>query len=283
MPDLRVLTFQEDNRKARPCEDYCIALLQRGIFAIADGVSRSHKEGDRYPELSSQIAAEQFCRVTAYGLEQYMRIEEVFDHANKAIAALNHAHRIIPGSVDFLYQDYLSCVGIVGSFSGMEGCPNTFVYGYMGDCGMLLYDADFFPVFMTQDPVGVLERFREGWGFSKEEKAILWRREFRNRNARIMTYGALTGEPSALLHLKCGYIDIRPGDTALLFSDGVYPFVFDRRFRVAVDAILREDWREEKKRWELAECMMVIEKDLCARGVKNLNDDRTLIAFQLAY
>jgi len=278
---IKAITFMQGNTKAKPNEDYLLALPDHPICAVADGVSRSRINGN-YPELSSACAAEQFCNtITAALVQPDHSFFSSFLVANVAIAELNYSYGITRETVDYLHNDYLTCVGIAGRFS--NNYPRRFEYGYIGDCGMLVYDANCVPKFLLENRVDILEQFREEWGFEDEkEKYISWRYMLRNNpNAPYMTYGALTGEISALHYLKTGYVDLVPGDTLILFSDGIYPFIFHRGFRGKVIAALKDDEDGSSVRSSLGACIVAMIPELDSKCVKNLDDDKTFIALHI--
>lgn len=278
---VKALTFMQGNTKAKPNEDYLLSLPDIHICAVADGVSRSRINGS-YPELSSVCAAKQFCDTIVEALRQPTHsMYSAFMVANVGIAELNFSHDITRQTVDYFHNDYLACVGIAGRFS--NNYPRRFEYGYIGDCGMLVYDANCVPKFLSEDRIAILEQFREAWGFEDEkEKYIYWRYMLRNDpNAPYMTYGALTGEMSALHYLKTGYVDLVSGDTLVLFSDGIYPFIFHQGFRKEIITALKDNESGALARFSLGDYMNAIIPELRRKGAKNLNDDRAFIALKI--
>ncbi len=281
--NVRVFTFQQDNTKSKQNEDcYSVVTFKHTwSFAVADGVSRTQSTDQPKELVSSSIAAKTFCDNVGLLLANGKSLHKAFTRANAQIGNINKKAGVTRQSVDYLCHDYLCCVGIAGVW--MEEYPNKFVYGYIGDCSILVYDVNYFPVFLSENTLGVLEQFREGWGFTnKNEKMMFWRKQLRNRAARFMTYGALTGESSALSRVQCGYIDLKPSDTIVLFSDGIYPFIFDLNFRITVANLLKEPFWSEEKHEKMEEYMETETRVLNKRGVGNLDDDRTLIALSFS-
>lgn len=278
---VKTLTFLQGNTKARPNEDCLLCLYDNQIFAVADGVSRSRINGS-YPELSSVCAAKQFCDTVVEALRQPTHsMYSAFMVANVAIAELNSSHDITRQTVDYFHNDYLACVGIAGRFSNIY--PRRFEYGYIGDCGMFVYDANYVPKFLSEDRIAILEQFREAWGIEDEkERYIYWRYMLRNHpNAPYMTYGALTGEMNALHYLKTGYVDLVSDDTLVLFSDGIYPFIFHQGFRKEIITALKDNENGALARSSLGDYMNGIIPELRLKGAKNLNDDRAFIALKI--
>ena len=277
----RVFAFTQENTKSKPNEDWLHASPDKGVFAVADGVTLPRINGV-YSEISSAHAATRFCATTTAVLAQ--RKDSLFTAfllANLEIAALNCSHGITAKTVDYSHHDYLACVGIAGRLSKEN--PRRFEYGYIGDCGIFVYDEDYFPKFLSENPVDVLERFREGWGFQeKNEERIFWRGMLRNRpESPFMTQGVLTGELVALAYFKTGYVDLAHGDTLVLFSDGIYPFIFDRGFRELISTLVQDICDEKIKDNKLREYIKEAASDLRKRGVGNLDDDKTCIALRI--
>ena len=280
MDGVEIFSFDQPNTKGRPSEDYCWIGIKNAIsFAVADGVSRTRNVLHEGEVITSQAAARIFCHQAAFGFARRKTIHEAFALANAAIGEMNKGVGITPETVDYLDCDYLCCTAIAGVL--MES-PDRLVYGCIGDCGLLVYDADYMPVFLTENNVAILEEFRDCRRFSdKNERRIFWRKELRNRCARFMTYGALTGEPSALAQIKYGYVDLQPGDTVVLFSDGIYPFIFYEMFRVTVTNLLMSSVTEAEIREIMRAYMQGATMRLRDQGAKNLDDDKTMIAFRL--
>ena len=279
---VRVLSYIQDNERSKPNDDCgSVARLRNSWgFSVADGVGRTIPENQLDAVTSSYGAAETFCNRTARTLAVGSKtLHEAFAYANEGICDLNEAAGITSETVDYLGRDYMCCTAIAGTILAH---PNRFAYGCIGDCGVFVYDKDFFPVFISENPVGILESFREGWRFLEDrERYLFWRRELRNRASRRMTYGVLTGEPSALAQVKYGYVDLDEGDTVVLFSDGVYPFIFERFFRMQVAGLLKMEATGEEKCMMLRQYLDVATRELAVREVGNLDDDRTLIAFAI--
>lgn len=276
--DIRFFAFQQDNAKQKPNEDayYCSQLEGNYSFAVADGVSRSIYGDARYP-LSALPAAKAFCNIVAPTLALGLSIYTSFVDANDEIAIVNRDAGITSETVDYLGNDYLCCEGIAGVIH--KKCPKKFSYGYIGDCGVLVYNCLLLPVFLSDNPMGILEKFREGFEFKdKSEQRLFWRQELRNHpDKRFITYGALTGEADALSYLQIGSIDLELGDTVIMFSDGIYPFIFDHWFRHLVATLLNRSSSEVTNRTLRSYITRACQK-LHEKGIGNLDDDKTFIA-----
>ena len=101
-------------------------------------------------------------------------------------------------------------------------------------------------------------------------------------DTRHLTYGVLTGEPEALHYLETGSVRLLPGDTAILFSDGILPFVFESSFReAAAKAVLLSESVGELALSEIDKYIGDALSRLAGRAA-NLDDDKSFIAIQLA-
>lgn len=278
---IREFIFTQNNtKKGKPNED-CWGKSPSGAYVVADGATRPRNEKGEYPELSARLAAEAFCATALLALQNDNSILWAFSYGNDAIKEVNRENGITLDTADHLQHDFLACVGVVGMLTGKF--PYELHCGYIGDCGVLVYDKDLLPVFLSENQLAALEQFRDQWGFgdNADEQRLFWCTHIRNQHpSRHMTYGSLTGEREAIVYVRNGFVKLEPGDTVLLFSDGILPFIYDRWFR----RILRHDFREKlgNKFIDIFENNLVrLAQELRAGGVKNLDDDKTLIAISI--
>ena len=195
---------------------------------------------------------------------------ESFEIANAAIGAMNEEHGINSDTVNYLDRDYLACVGVAARILEGGYCVS---YGYIGDCGIMIFDAVGMPVFVSENSLAQLEQIRNLWGYVDEQKTLFWRKELRNNPGRRgLTFGALTGESAALSYVRTGMTEIQLGDTVVLFSDGIYPYLLHRSFRMEIRRIITDD--------ELSVESRDAEIERCLGGIADvtLGDDKTFIA-----
>ena len=269
MAKIQAVSFLESNTKDKPNED-CVHVSTDQCFAVvADGATRLRANG-RYPDINSSLASECVCHTLHEGYNQGIRdLRRLFIAANQKIAAINREE----GITDEI--QLLSAVAVAGYFSAQ--LPDLFQYAFIGDCGVLVYDQDLFPVYMTPNELAALEMFRDRWW--EEEKGVkIWRSAWRNKpNERRMTHGGLTGQEEALSYLRADFVrDLKPGDTILLYTDGILPFVYESRFRQYVRMYARAGSGHREMIYEYLETATL---DLAAMGVKNFDDDRAFVAF----
>ncbi|OGZ58426.1 MAG: hypothetical protein A3B96_04250 [Candidatus Spechtbacteria bacterium RIFCSPHIGHO2_02_FULL_43_15b] len=275
----RVISSLEANFKGRPNEDFCFYKKNTyGIcLAVADGISRTSYR-DPYP--GAYLAAKLLCKEAIALLDPKSAggdddVREVFLRANACIRDMNSERGINEETVDYLEKDYYGCVGAIGLIGGV-GEHQWLDYGLIGDCGIIVFDINLEPIFLSENKVEVLEKFRTFHCFSKDSDAMTyWRKNVRNKpRAGYMTYGALTGEAEALEYLIRGRIRLNIGDTVLFFSDGIYPFIFDIRFR----NYLRERLKRRQGFFRIGEYIGVLLPDLKSQNISNLDDDKALVA-----
>ena len=280
MEHVRMFSFERTNDRGKPSEDYSwVGIKESMAFAVADGVSRSQNPVGVCGEVTSQDAARVFCHRAAFGLARQSILQDVFKVANEGIEQINKSVGITPETVDYLDRDYLCCTAVAGVL--IEN-PKRFAYGCIGDCGVFVYGADDRFKFLSENNVSILEALRDGKAFaSKDERRVYWRKEMRNRPGPAMTYGALTGESEALIQVKYGYVDLEAGDTVILFSDGMYPFILDEGFRAMVTRLLKSGLPENEMRALIGYFVSALTQLLWDKGIDNLDDDKTMIAFRV--
>lgn len=289
--EIRVLQFLQDNTKNKPNEDFLHVSGSSQVFTVADGITRSVEQGREYPTPSpASLASKAFClsaelsmrKSVKRSLDQGSSLNETdilsaFRKANSEIAELNETLGIIP-KLDYFENDLAGCVAVLGVLDTVCS-PPILRFGYIGDCGLLVFNQDLNPVFLSDNSdMGPLELFRENTMFAdKKERMIFWREKLRNRpNAPYLTYGSLTGEEEALAYVRTGSISLEPGLIGVLFSDGILPYIFHPRFRAALrNQLYSGDESPEIMR----KCIDILTKELDAKHVHNLDDDKAFIPF----
>ncbi|MCD6094401.1 protein phosphatase 2C domain-containing protein [bacterium] len=264
---MRFFSFSFQNLKGRANEDFYFASEKYPIFAVADGVSRNKNFDRNYPKISGAgLAAEEFCKKVIEYLEKKFSksnlktLREAFNFANKSIFRLNEKYGINK-NLDYLTNDYFCTCGVAAFIK-----RNLLYYGYVGDCGIRVYDKNDFLRFISTNDVEPLEGWRENQKFkSKKEYWVVWRKVLRNKpKAPYLTYGVFTGEKEVKYYYHIGKIKLFPQDIVFLYSDGILPFIERSEFR----KVFRKYKKEKvKKRIE-----KFVEKEV------TLKDDKTLIS-----
>lgn len=279
-PSLEVYSWSLHNLRGRPNEDFKIIGKKFPIFAVADGVSRTKKPGERYSfRWSAHQAAVEFCVGVMDTIEAEFHhkrglkvLERAFSIANIYIRSHNIS-RIPPDKIDFLANDYYCACGVAAFIK--EG---LFYYGYLGDCGIRIYDQNDRLRYYSVDDVKPIEEHRDGLPYeSSNQKILEWRRDYRNHpKADYSTYGVFTGEEEALYYCHFGKIQLKPGDLIFLYSDGFLHFIKKSDFRALFRRVDLKDHHPKNavKRFVAAE----IEKHPSRKTSEELGDDKTLIA-----
>lgn len=285
---IRVLEHLVQNTKGKPNEDFLHISEGINAYAVSDGCTLFVPHGKEYPTPSpARTAAEIFCKTSVEFLEHTLPLvdfrcmRKAFRVANREIRKFNEEQGISmeKGTLDYLEHDFAGCVGVLGALKG-----NTLRYGYIGDCGLMVFDKNLLLALLTPNECAVLEQVREMWGFSSgETRRLFWNRSLRNHpQAGYLTHGVLTGEEEALSYVKTGVVELKNKDTAVLFSDGMLPYLFDRFVREAIAEALESHMDEAKKKEVIVQAITRANYTLTMHGfLSNLDDDKAFIAFQL--
>lgn len=224
-----VASFQWSGRE-KPQEDALRSDEERGIFLVADGVTRTPGPSG-YPNPSpAKLAADRFLEISLDVLRRGTRTAEVLREAcragNQGVRALNEELGL-SGHCDYWERDLASAV-----FSGLTLAEGEFVWGFLTDCGVAQLSANGEILWMTEDRLAPVRQYFPPPPQTKERQISI-RRDLRNRPSSGMdrTYGAFTGEEEALSYLEVGTRSFNAGDTLLVFTDGALPLVKNGEFR----------------------------------------------------
>lgn len=210
-----------------PLEDAHVVDRDRKMFFVADGVTRRHAPGTPYPLRIASAAAERLVNgVHRELLERAVTppdIREACRYANAAIRSLNMELGLWE-TCDFGVLDYAAA-----TFAGVILRERDFLYATICDAGVARLANTGQYWWRTED-----QHARAEPSFPKvyaTTDIIAWtkdqRRRFRNRpGASHLTYGVFTGEDEALEYLETGVQPMDAGDTLLVFTDGLRPFLF---------------------------------------------------------
>ncbi len=221
------------------------------MVAVADGITRDPPSLDfldqgtllgkvqfalKYPRPSpAKIAADTFCdSFLEFLLTRKESNESIlspaFAYANQRIKRLNQDNL---EKVDYLENDFWACVASGGIVNN-----NKLYWSYITDCGVCVFDKGGELKFRTtndkQEADGNVDFKGMDW------KNPRWRRkrreEYRNNpekiiNGQLASFGALTGEETALPFVKQGQVDLEKGDYVLFYSDGIESTIYSEEFR----------------------------------------------------
>jgi len=265
----------------KPNEDFYLMSDVLPIFVLADGVSQAHFPSGGYAfPAGARAAAQIFCYTTLEFLEKKLQgiknnseiddqkikglIREAFDQANFRIKELNK-NEGITDNLDYLVYDYFDAVGISGFL--LNG---TLYFGYVGDCGMAVFDKDNNLKFLTKDQVvPVVNIIAPGqypdWEEKSEaERMRIMHKEFRN-NVSGPGYGSFSGEDGVRSHYIIESLKPETGDLIIFYSDGFFPYF---QFPEFLEIVRKQD---NNALYELS-----IQK--ARENFQQFGTDRTLIA-----
>lgn len=211
-----------------PIEDQYYADDTKAI--VADGITRdpvgildlskvSFEEMIRlYPRpsgafLAAKTIVETFSKIEGDLLEKLIK-------CNQEVKKLNDLYI---DKCDYLQNDYY---GAVASCVNIEG--DRLYYGYICDCGIIVYDKKGNIKFQTVDDKEVYSDFyinKLGIPWNLPEARVIVRRDYRNNPNNIqdnlcVSYGAITGEITAISFIRTGAIDLEENDIVVIYSDG---------------------------------------------------------------
>lgn len=216
----------------KPNEDFYLISEKLPIFVIADGVTQSHFQSGKYKgeyafPAGAKTAAQIFCYTILGFLERKLNfknkefeklIEKAFDLANQRIKELNTAEGI-DKKMDFLEYDWFDTVGIAGFI-----VKDKIFYGFVGDCGLAIFNKDNKLKFQTKEIVSLAEKrakkiYKNWQNFPKRKRKLIMNRDFRN-NPSGKGYGSFTGEKGVKKYYKIGHKKLKPKDLIVFYSDG---------------------------------------------------------------
>ena len=221
-----------------PIEDQFYASLNDAI--VADGITRDPIGIDdlatispqdfilKYPRPSgAEIAAKEICETFA---KTKGTLKERLIDCNKSVKKLNDKFISV---CDYLQNDYY---GAVASCIHIEN--DILDYAYICDCGVIVYDKLGNVKFQTDDDKMIysdpfINKINIPWNLP--EARVIVRRDFRNNlnnvyDGKCVSYGAITGEESAIEFIKYGQVSLSNGDIILVYSDGFTNFLHDKEF-----------------------------------------------------
>lgn len=253
----------------KPNEDYRKISKKWPVFAVADGVTQSHYPNGRYAlPYGAKDAAHIFGNTVVKVLEQRIgktasrkAFTQAFDAANEGIRKLNLKHGI-EKRMDYTQHDWFDTVGVAGFIMN-----NTLHYGFVGDCGLIIFNKRNKKKFQTPDMVRpAVERFMKQYPEldTPQKRQFLIRRDYRN-NPNKKGYGSFTGQPGVENYYAFGSRKLAPGDMVVLYSDGFVPHLEDPKFA----ALLREGNKKSMDRYVL---------EMARKDPAKYGDDRTFIA-----
>lgn len=221
-----------------PVEDQYYASDNEAI--VADGITRDpigisdfskttkREFLEKYPRPSgAELAAKEICRTFP---ETKGSLVDRLIETNKSVKRLNDKYLL---ECDYLENDYY---GAVASCICIK--DNILYYAYICDCGVIVYDKFGNTKFKTEDDKEIysdpfVNNIGISWNLPEARKIV--RSEYRNNINKVVdgnciSYGALTGEESAINFIRSGQLKIEEGDIIIVYSDGVTYYLNDKEF-----------------------------------------------------
>ena len=197
-----------------------------GISAFSKTTKREFLE--KYPRPSgAELAAKEIC--STFPETKGSLVDRLIE-TNKSVKRLNDEY--IP-ECDYLENDYY---GAVASCICIK--DNILYYAYICDCGVIVYDKFGNTKFKTEDDKEIysdpfVNNIGISWNLPEARKIV--RSEYRNNINKVVdgnciSYGALTGEESAINFIRSGQLKIEEGDIIIVYSDGVTYYLNDKEF-----------------------------------------------------
>lgn len=229
--------FQKENGDISfPKEDY--HLIDKNRMIIADGITRDpigiknfndckEKLSLFYPKPSgASLAAHTI--IQTFKREKNMDLFSILKRANREVFTLNETYN---GIYDYLECDYYGAV-----VSSVQIEENYIDCAWIGDCGILLLDEKGCIKFQTTNDVKrSVEHFdTKGLPWSNPEARKIARKRYRNNLKEKYSYGAITGEESALSYIKEKRLEKVKNDILILYSDGFLPFLTKEFFQIVL-------------------------------------------------
>lgn len=198
---------------AKPNEDYVICDEQHGIFMVLDGITRVHAEyadgGSAAADVSRLFAHE----VHKHLLEAAPREDELLDAVKAAMAAGNREiaryRRRKPLDV---WQFYPGTLGIIA-----VQCGDKLYVVYAGDCLGAHLRGEEMHLFGEQATLKQVDRLRP----TKAQRYEL----YCNHPENELAYAVFNGDEEAMELIDHTVLSLQAGDTVLLVSDGLAPYV----------------------------------------------------------
>lgn len=239
--DLGVIRTRLDIKRFRdrvhPREDYLLVSRRYPIFCVADGVTLEPDAQGRYPHPSgaSEIA-KIFCKKVIEEAERrYANFSEsdlkaVFQNANSAVGKYNRQHGRTKKNSNFWSFDLFAATA---AFAVIKN--RTAYWASICDSYITRFDARGELKFKCLSCwLNIKQCLPKEWGKlpEPEQKKII-RSKYRNgidKQGKLIGYGVVTGEKTALKYLEHGSWLIEPSDLILLFTDGFEEYSYLPKF-----------------------------------------------------
>ena len=235
--------------------------VNENVAIVADGITRdpigisdfskcSKKDFlEKYPRPSgAELAVNDICET--FSKTNGSLVNRLIE-SNKSVRKLNETYI---SECDYLENDYY---GAVASCISIEN--DILNYAYICDCGVIVYDKNGNMKFKTEDDKELysdpyINKIGISWDLPEARKLV--RSKYRNNlnnivDGKCVSYGALTGEESAVSFIRSGQIKLEDGDIIIVYSDGFSYYLTDKEFInniINFDNAVFETYIEEKSK-----------------------------------
>lgn len=203
--------------------------ITRDPIGIKDFSKHSFQEFlDKYPRPSGAFLAAK--EIVSTFSKTNGSLKDRLIKCNENVKKLNDKYI---DKCDYLENDYY---GAVASCMRIEN--NILDYAYICDCGLIVYDKDGNIKFQTEDDKELYSDpyiNQLGIPWNLPEARVIVRRDYRNnlnniKDSKRVSYGALTGEESAIEFIRYGKLELLKDDIIVLYSDGFTKFLHEKDF-----------------------------------------------------
>ena len=240
----------------KPNEDRLICDPEHGIFIVLDGVTRVHKEYDQRPyESAAADVAELFLREAYAAMLADLQNPEPEALLKNAIRKANEAIRPYRAQkTEDQWGFYPSATGFLSLLRG-----NRLHYAAAGDCIGVLLRGSAKQLLGCQWQLAAVDKLQ----VTKQERYS----RYCNHPESPLCYAVFNGDEIVPELATYSYLDLHPGDTLLLASDGLANYL-----KFEPSAALRSQTPQE---------MLTLSEKFDQPPYANYADDKTVIKIEL--
>lgn len=224
-----VLSFQW-SAPEKPQEDALWRDEKRGVFLVADGITRTPPTVG-YPNPSpAKLAADCLVEEIQHSLLTAPRtpagLRAACRAGNQRVAKLNQQLGLAD-RCDWWENDLAGAV-----FAGLLLDATEFVWGFLTDCGVAHLSPAGELLWITPDQLTPVHQYFPPPPQTRDKQVAI-RRDYRNKPDKGLdrTYGAFTGEETAIVYLQTNSRTYEAGDVLTVFTDGAHHLVTDAPFQ----------------------------------------------------
>lgn len=224
----------------KPNEDFFIADDDNRIYILADGVTSTLINNEKYPNPSGgELASHIFCeevynylisKKKELAIKPFDVMKMSLSVANHKICSLNQAFNRYK-EANFIEKDYFGTVGTVA-----VNIKDKFFILHVGDAIILLKRKvilKWITGVQTKNVSEYIMKIKDSGVISSRKLMIAVRKDFRNRinsrglNGEKVSYGVFTGEDGVQDFIQEYEVSIQNKDVILILSDGLSPLIND--------------------------------------------------------